>query len=210
MVALKRPDFNLAVTSLIHHVALTMPEFRHLHPERILVVAGEARRASRGTVKPLAFAKGKRRDAFGRKKPLVKIDGVRMLYCITLRPLFFRGSTPRTRVATVLHELFHISRKFDGTLDRSRRHSRMGPKFDVRFKPLEKRLWRELPEPLRVQFAYDGEVKVLQWLERPTALLPGERTSGRGVYTGAHLFHGIVRMKGHRSKNGVARSTPPP
>src|SRR6267378_3643613 len=104
-----------------------MPEFRHVLPERVLVVAGEARRASRGTVKPLSFSKGKRRDAFGRKKPLIKIAGVRMLYCITLRPLFFRGSTPRARVGTLLHELFHISRKFDGTLDRARRHSRLGP-----------------------------------------------------------------------------------
>src|SRR5947208_3216331 len=82
------------------------------------------------------------------------------------------------RVATVLHELFHISRKFDGTLDRARRHSRMGPKFDARFKPLEKRLWHALPEGLRDAFSYDGEVRVLQWLERPTAWLPGERSSG--------------------------------
>ncbi|MBL8957791.1 MAG: hypothetical protein JNK82_43855 [Myxococcaceae bacterium] len=193
----------------MHHVALTMPEFRHLQPEHILVVAGEARRASRGTVKPLAFAKGKRRDAFGRKKPLIKLHGVRMLYCITLRPLFFRASTPRTRVATLLHELFHISRKFDGTLDRARRHSRLGPKFDARFNPLEKRLWQTLPDLLREPFEHDGEVKVLQWLERPTAWLPGERSSGRRLYTQAHLFQGVMRMKGRRSKSKVARSTPP-
>lgn len=192
---MKRPDFNLAVNALIRHVALAMPEFVHLQPDRILVVAGEARRASRGTVKPLSFAKGKRRDAFGRKKALVKLDGVRMLYCVTLRPLFFRASTPRARVATVLHELFHISRKFDGTLDRARTHSRLGPKFEARFKPLERRLWKTLPAALRQQFAYDGEVKMLQWLERPTSVLPGERSSTRRVYTRAHLFHGVMRMK---------------
>jgi hypothetical protein len=192
---MRRPDFNLAVTALIRHVAATMPEFQHLQPARILVVAGEARRASRGTVKPLAFAKGRRTDGFGRRKPLVKLDGKRVLYCITLRPLFFRSSTPRGRVSTLLHELFHISRKFDGTLDRARRHARMGAKFDARFKPLEQRLWRELPPPLKVLFAYDGEVRVLQWLERPTAWLPGERGSGRRVYTEKHLYTGIVRMK---------------
>jgi hypothetical protein len=193
----------------MRHVTGTMPEFAHIVPERVLVVAGEARRASRGTVKPLAFAKGKRRDAFGRKKPLVKVNGVRMLYCITLRPLFFRSSSPRHRVATLLHELFHISRKFDGTLDRARRHARMGPRFDARFRPLQKRLWRELPEDLREAFSYDGEVKVLQWLERPTAWLPGERASGRKVYTQAHLFPGIMRMKSVRSKLPVARSSAP-
>jgi hypothetical protein len=172
-----------------------MPEFQHLEPHRVLVVAGEARRASRGTVKPLAFPKRKRRDSFGRYKPLVKVNGMRMLYCITLRPLFFRSSSPRARVATVLHELFHISRRFDGTLDRARRHSRLGSKFDVRFRPLEKRLWKELPVAIKLLFAHDGEMKVLHWLERPTAWLPGERGSGRRVYTEKHLFHGIVRMK---------------
>ncbi len=205
---MKRPDFNLAVSSLIQHVRETMPEFAHLEPRRVLVVAGEARRASRGTVKPLAFAKGKRHDAFGRKKPLVKVNGVRMLYCVTLRPLFFRASTPRARVATVLHELFHISRKFDGTLDRARRHARLGARFDARFRPLARRLWKGLPAELRDAFAYDGEVKVLQWLERPTAWLPGERGSGRRVYTEEHLFHGIVRMK-TRSKSLVARLSAP-
>src|SRR5438067_1595835 len=134
---MRRPDFNLAVTALIRHVAATMREFEHISPARILVVAGEARRASRGTVKPLAYTGGKRRDAFGRRKPLVKINGSKILYCITLRPLFFRASTPRARVATLLHELFHISRKFDGTLDRARRHSRLGDRFEARFKPLE-------------------------------------------------------------------------
>lgn len=197
------------MSALIRHISISMPEFRHVVPERVLVVAGEARRASRGTVKPLSFAKGKRRDAFGRKKPLVKIAGVRMLYCVTLRPLFFRASTPRARVATLLHELFHISRKFDGTLDRMRRHSRLGAKFDARFKPLERRLWRELPDALRASFAYDGEVRINQWLERPTAWLPGERGSGRRLYTEAHLFPGIVRMK-TRSKAPVVRFTAPP
>jgi hypothetical protein len=206
---LKRPDFNLAVRALIEHVSTTMPEFAHLVPKRVLVVAGEARRASRGTVKPLSFAKGKRHDAFGRRKPLVKVNGVRMLYCVTLRPLYFRASTPRARVATLLHELFHISRKFDGTLDRARRHSRLGAKFDARFSPLEKRLWASLPEALLAEFSHDGEVRVLQWLERPTAWLPGERGSGRRVYTEAHLFPGIMRMK-TRSKSAVARSSAPP
>jgi hypothetical protein len=190
-----RPDFNAAVTALVRHIATTMPDFAHIEPARIVVVLGEARRASRATVKPYAFKKGARRDGFGRTKPLVRIAGVRVLYCITLRPLFFRASTPRARVATVLHELFHISRRFDGTLDRSRRHARLGAKFDDRLRPLEKRLWSELPLGLKLLFAHDGEVKVLQWLERPTAWLPNERVSKRIVYTERHLFPGIVRMK---------------
>lgn len=184
--------------AFIRHVATTMPEFRHLVPEAIVVVAGEARRASRGTVKPLAFAGGKRTDGFGRQKPMVKVNGHRVLYCITLRPLFFRSSSARDRVGTLLHELFHISRKFDGTLDRARRHARMGKRFDQAIRPLVRRCWASLPAELKQALSHDGEVKVLQWLERPGAWLPGERASGRRTYTEAHLFTGIVRLKTRR------------
>lgn len=191
-----RPDFNRAIRRLLWHVVKTMPEFAHLEPSRILVVAGEARRASHATVKPLAFPRGSRTDALGRMKPLVKIEGRRMLYCITLRPLFFRRSSPRERIATVLHELFHISTGFDGTLDSTRRHATAGMKFEKKFRPLEKRNWHALPADLLAPFAHDGDVRISQWLERPSGWLPGEKkSSARRIYTEAHLFTGIVRMK---------------
>ncbi|MCA2981030.1 MAG: hypothetical protein INH41_19340 [Myxococcaceae bacterium] len=191
----KRPDFTESVRRLIAHVAATTREFRHLDPDAILVVAGEARRGSRGTVKPLCFSKGRRRDATGRRKPLVTFHGHRVLYAITLRPLFFRQSTPRQRVATILHELFHISPAFDGTLDPRRRHVAAKDGFEAAFAPLERRCWRKVPPALVEGFAYDGEVRVLQWLEKPQSWLPGERVSHRAHYTERHLFEGVMRMK---------------
>ena len=182
------------------HVARTMPEFTHLEPSRILIVAGEARRASRGTVKPLCFTAKRRTDSLGRKKPLVKLHGRQMLYSITLRPLFFRRSTPRERVATVLHELFHISKDFDGTLDHKRRHAEAGEGFEAEFAPLERRCWRRLPPEIIAAFAFEGEVRIAQWLERPQSWMPGERASQRSVYNERHLFEGIVRMKTKRPK----------
>ena len=177
----RRPDFSSAVSALIAHVAGAHPHFAHLDARRILVVAGEARRASRGTVKPLTFADKKRTDSLGRKKPRVKIHGRQMLYCITLRPLFFRRSTPRQRVATVLHELFHISKHFDGTLDHLRRHEEAGDGFEAEFSPIERRVWKSLPPELVAPLAYDGEVRVQQWLEKPQSWLPGERASHRSL-----------------------------
>ena len=191
----RRPDFTQAVRALIAHVAGAHPEFAHLDARRIMVVAGEARRASRGTVKPLTFAEKKRTDSMGRKKPRVKVHGRQMLYCITLRPLFFRRSTPRQRVATVLHELFHISKSFDGTLDHQRRHEEAGEGFEAEFAPIERRCWKRLPPELVAPFAHDGEVRVLQWLEKPQSWLPGERASHRSLYTEKHLFEGVMRMK---------------
>jgi hypothetical protein len=184
-----------AVQLLIAHAALVMREFRHIRQEQILVIAGEARRASRGTVKPLSFARGRTLDSTGRKKPTVRIGGIRMLYAITLRPLFFRRSTPRQRVATVLHELFHISHDFDGTLDHRRRHSSAGAGFEAQFAPVERKYWKKIPPEVLAPFAYDGEVKIWQWLEKPQSWLPGERSSHRRVYTEKHLFDGVVRMK---------------
>lgn len=206
VTAQKRPDFTQAVRALIAHVASAHPDFAHLDARRILIVAGEARRASRGTVKPLTFAGKKRTDSMGRRKPMVKVHGRQMLYCITLRPLFFRRSTPRQRVATVLHELFHISRHFDGTLDHQRRHEEAGEGFEAEFAPIERRVWRRLPPELVAPFAYDGEVRVQQWLEKPQSWLPGERASHRSLYSEKHLFGGAVRMKTSAPKAAVLKT----
>lgn len=202
----RRPDFTLAVRALISHVAGMDPHFAHVDARRILVVSGEARRASRGTVKPLTFAAKKRTDSLGRKKPLVRVHGRQMLYCITLRPLFFRKSTTRQRVATVLHELFHISKHFDGTLDHQRRHEEAGEGFEAEFAPIERRIWKQLPPELIAPFGYDGEVRILQWLEKPQSWLPGERASHRHLYTEKHLFEGVVRMKA-RGPKGASPKT---
>lgn len=202
----RRPDFTQAVRALIENVSRVMPQFRHVDAKRVLVVAGEARRASRGTVKPLAFSGGRRKDSLGRRKPLVRVHGERMLYSITLRPLFFRRSTPRQRVATVLHELFHISKDFDGTLDHKRRHAEAGEGFEAEFRPVERRYWKKLPPEVLAPFAYDGEVRVQQWLEKPQSWLPGERASHRRLYTEKHLFEGIVRMRTRARLAAVAKN----
>jgi len=194
-VARRRPNFNKTLRSLIRDIAAKMPEFGHVKPSRILVVAGEARRASRGTVKPLCFRGGKSMDRTGRRKPVIRIRGKRMLYCITLRPLFFRGSTAQARVETVLHELFHLSRRFDGTLHSGRRHAVLGKAFSRKLKPLVRRYLKLCPPELLAALAHTGEVRVLQWLERPgPAYVPGTHRRVRKVYTEDQLYSGIARM----------------
>ena len=188
-MAKRRPNFNQSVRALIRDVSAHMPEFGHIKASRILVVAGEARRASRGTVKPLMS-----NPAQGRRKSVVKIKGRRMLYCITLRPLFFRFSTAQDRIGTLMHELYHISPRFDGTLDEQRRHESVGREFSAKLRPLVRRYLRQCPPELWAAFAYDGEVRVQQWLERPSASLGRGKRGARHVYTEAQLFLGPVRM----------------
>jgi hypothetical protein len=195
VVSQRRPNFNKTVRALIRDIAARMPEFSHVRASRILVVAGEARRASRGTVKPLCFRGGKSTDRSGRRKPIVRIRGRRMLYCITLRPLFFLDSRPQARVETVVHELFHLSRRFDGTLHAARRHSVLGKDFSRKLRPLVRRYLKVCPPELLAAMAHSGEVRVLQWRERPgPAVHPGSGRRVRKVYTEDQLFYGIARM----------------
>ena len=197
-------DLNRAIHDLLTDVSIQMREFSHVQPARILVVAGEARRASRGSVKPLAFVGGKSRDATGLRKPVVKVHGRRMLYCITLRPLFFRASTPEARIETLLHELFHVSATFDGTLDPTRRHACIGAAFRNSFRPLVRRYLRRCPPDVLAPFAHRGPVRVLQWLERPPAFHVPRLSKNRRRYTEEQLFMTTLELLTKRKKSRPA------
>ena len=177
-----RPNLTLLCRRVAADLARTLPEMAHLKASRILFVAGEARRSSRATIKPLGGKAGHR----------VVLQGRRVLYLITLRPKFFRSSTPEQRVATLLHELLHISPRFDGTLAEERRHDRLpGASFDKLLEPLLRRYLAAGDPALLAALGHDGEVLARQWLERPTGA-PGP--GGRRRYTEADLFLGPVVM----------------
>lgn len=202
------PDLDLAIHAFMLHVREHVEGFAHLRPHQILVVAGEARRASRATIKPLTFAGGNQQDASGRRKPEVRVDGWQMRYCITLRPLFFRNSTPQTRVGTLLHELFHISPTFDGTLDPERRHDRLGPRFATLFRPVRDACLATLPEALLLPFAHHGEVRVRQWVERPGASVSRTARLDRSLYTEAQLFRARVFQVTRRAARAALSGAP--
>ena len=176
----ERPNATLLCRRVVADMVRTLPELSHIRASRILFVAGEARRGSRATIRPLG-EKGRAH---------VSLKGRRALYCITLRPKFFRASTPEQRVSTLLHELLHISPRFDGTLDPDRRHSRLGGgRFDALLRPLLRRYMAGSDVSLLGGLAHHGEVVARQWLERPTA-----RSSARQTYSEKHLFLGPVMM----------------
>ena len=87
---------------------------------------------------------------------------------------------------TLLHELFHVSPAFDGTLDPERRHARLGRIFRRRFRPVLRRYLRDCPPEILAPFAYHGEVRILSWLERP----PAQHVRGRSRlrYTEEQLY----------------------
>jgi len=188
---------TLAVKRLIRDLAARLPELAHVKPSRILVVAGEARRASRATIRPAHFGETRGRGGRGgRRKPLIRIQGRKILYVITLRPLWFRASTPEQRVSTVLHELWHASQRFDGTLHRGRVHSRL-PRagYERRIRSLRDRYLALAPEEILAPFTYSGVVRVRMWLERPAGTYRVGEYGGRRTYTEKQLFVGLMRIK---------------
>ena len=201
---------TLAVKRLIRDVARRLPELAHVRAGRILVVAGEARRASRATIRPAHFGETRgRRGLSGRRKPLIQVGGRKILYVITLRPLWFRACTPEQRVGTVLHELWHASRRFDGTLHRGRSHGRMPrERFERRVRALRDRYLAVAPEEVLAPFSHSGIVLARMWLERPAgSYRPGEY-GGRRTYTEKQLFTGLVRMRSPRPARRLARRAP--
>lgn len=198
-----RPNLGTTIKAVMRDVARKLPEYAHIEASRILVVAGEARRASRATVRPLAFSDSRGRISLDgkRAKPVVEVGGREMLYVVSFRPRFFLRSTARDRVETILHELFHIAEEFDGTLHRGRRHARLpGAAFHEAFQPLVQRYLEVCPQELLHALAHQGEVIMRHWLERPPPFYhldeEGRPTRpGRRIhYTEAQLFYGPSKM----------------
>lgn len=195
---------TLAVKRLVRDLAARVPELAHVRASRVLVVAGEARRASRATIRPAHFKETRRRAGVGaRTKPLIRVKGRKMLYVITLRPLWFVRSSPRERIATILHELYHVSPRFDGTLHRGRRHSRLPrAKYNRRVRVLLDRYLEVAPDEILDPFSADGIVRARMWLERPGSFYRGDAYRGRRVYTEGQLFYGLVKMITRRRRKG--------
>jgi len=202
-----RPQMTLAVKRLIRDMVARLPELSHVKPARVLVVAGEARRASRATIRPAHFGETRARGGRGgRRKPLIRIGGRKILYVITLRPLWFRASTPEQRIATVLHELWHASERFDGTLHRGRVHSRLPrPRFERRIRALRDRYLAEAQDDVLAPFTYSGIALARMWLERPAGFYRAGEYGGRRTYTEKQLFLGLVRMKTPATGSPLAR-----
>jgi hypothetical protein len=195
---LARPNLTLAVKKLVRDVARRVPELSHVKASRILVVAGEARRSSRATIRPAHFGTTRRRasEPGGAVKPLVRIKGRKILYIITLRPLWFVGSSPEERLVTILHELYHASTRFDGTLHRGRRHSRLPlRKYNRRVRRILAQYLAQAPPDVLAPFAHEGEARVRIWLEGPSSFQDREY-AGRRVYTEQQLFTGLAVMRG--------------
>ncbi|HPD17177.1 MAG TPA: hypothetical protein PLE19_19710 [Planctomycetota bacterium] len=117
--------FTDHMRALMADIAATCPELRHVDMSRVAVTFAQARHARLdgvyACVRPLRFPDGGvelRRPRATYAMPRVLVGGREMLYVVEFRLPRFMGLPFEEKVATVVHEMYHISPKFDGTLRR--------------------------------------------------------------------------------------------
>jgi len=121
----KRYDLTANIHSLMGELAAVVPGLSHVDAGQVFVglsIAKSSRRS--GTFAcciPLRFDGGDRTLARrGRvwEWPPMLVDGREMLYCINFTVPRFLDLTARDKLDTVVHEMCHISPRFDGSLRR--------------------------------------------------------------------------------------------
>lgn len=186
-----------------HLVKLRPEALGHIEPKAILCVAGAARRQARASVRPFCFPGPVKKVAGPWTKPEITIFGQPILYEICLRPRFFLSTTAAERLRILVHELWHISPRFDGTLADARSH-RHGTFAD--HDPADNILNGLTPESLpHGEFlAHDGEMRMQAWLSRP----PSRIRTGTGLrlrYDERDLHAAVVIQRNRSTSLEISR-----
>lgn len=190
-----RPLLEPPLRALLADLVARFPaELGHVDASRILLVAGAARRSTRASIRPLTFGGDPPGfEGISAHKPRVLRGGRLMLYELCLRPRFFLRASPEERLEILVHELWHISSAFDGSLEPSRRHAAAHPREADGFARAVASRARDEGLDARVLF-YDGELRAPMWLDRPPSLIPSG-LEARRAYDEHDLYLGILRQR---------------
>ncbi len=121
-------DFTLHIRRLAQDISGRLPELAHVEMGRVAIRFCQARKAvpygMQASLTPLRFENGSRTTRrHGRTWTIQRIfdeSGREMLYLLSFYLPRFLELPWRDKLATVIHELWHVSPKFDGDL---RRHA---------------------------------------------------------------------------------------
>jgi len=124
----RRREFNFtgAMRRLCEDMAARLPELGHLDLDRVAISLCQTRRqVSHGlyaALTPLRFEAGARQKVLkGRRYAVQRVcdaSGQEYLYILSFYLPRFLNTSLEEKLSTVLHELWHISPKFDGDLRR--------------------------------------------------------------------------------------------
>lgn len=152
-------DFTLHMRRLCHDMVERLPELGHIDLSRVAVSFCQTRKAALhgvfASLTPLRFAGGRletvrRGKRFGIQR-LHDSSGHEMLYILTFYLPRFLDLEFREKLATVIHELWHVGPRFDGDLrrfsGRCYAHSGSKKKYDAQVDRLTDR-WLALNPPV--------------------------------------------------------------
>ena len=118
-------DFSRAVADLCDDVSRRLPELNHVRMDKIAVCFAQTRTHAmhglQAKLTPLRFRQGAMTTTRrGRTYTVQRLihDKREMLYILTFYLPRFLNHTFREKFVTILHELFHISPRFDGDIRR--------------------------------------------------------------------------------------------
>lgn len=113
---------------LVAHIAVTVDEFIHIDPCRLLICVNSSRSSQRGTfakIHHLRFQGGKQiqivrrgRSSYRCTMPLISHKGADILYVVYFTLPRFMDRPFKEKLVTIFHELYHISPGFDGDIRR--------------------------------------------------------------------------------------------
>ncbi len=118
-------DFTGNMTMLAEDIIKIHPSFGHIDLKKILVAVSPSNGSRNGVVaklRPLRFEGGSTTRVIRGTKylaPEVSVGGNDILYIVYFHlPRFLNHGNHRNKLATVLHELYHISPLFNGDIRR--------------------------------------------------------------------------------------------
>src|SRR5712692_3104160 len=116
-------NYTEALETLIREIVERVPEFRHVEMEQLLVACARSKDngpvGAYGKIVPMRFAHGARERRIGRhmyEMPPLNSRGVEILYLVYFFMPRFGDLSYRQGLETVVHELYHISSRFDGDI----------------------------------------------------------------------------------------------
>ena len=119
-------DFTEAMRDVVTDMTMRLPELSHINPTLVAISFSQARTASQygtfATLTPLRFADGARiKMRSGQKWTMQQVrdhHGREMLYILTFYMPRFQNMSLDEKLTTIIHELYHISPKFNGDIRR--------------------------------------------------------------------------------------------
>lgn len=119
-------NFSAAIEKVCRDMIARLPEFSHIDFDRVAVSIVQARRNTThgiyASLTPLRFEGGKTETRKRGKRFLVQRlhdrQGIEYLYILSIYLPRFQQTSLEEKVATLLHELWHISPDFNGDIRR--------------------------------------------------------------------------------------------